>query len=1259
MTQPIIVGVLLVYTGLLFAIAYWAESRDAATRLSNRSPLVYGLSFAVYCTSWTFYGAVGTAETRGWEFLPIYLGPALAFSLGLPVMRRLVAAGKKFNSTSIADFLSANYQKSRAVAATVTIIAVIGAAPYIALQLKSVATTFAFFAPEARDADGAAGVFAVAIVLAAFAISFGARHMDATRHNRGMIAAIAFDSIVKLVAFVAVGAFALALLNGAPDAAPAISVLGERPDADRFLTLTLLSAAAVFCLPRQFHVTVVESESKKALAPASVIFILYLAVVSVFVAPIANAGAGAAALAGVSGDLHVIALPMAFGAEWLSVFVFVGGFAAATGMVIVASLALSTMIANELVAPFLLAGGASGAERGIGRRLLLVRRIGVGAVMLLAAVLATAAPEGGQLASLGILSFAAVAQFFPPLIAALYWPSASRNGAVAGMAAGFLIWFAFLFAPTFIGVAAPVEGVISALGPFGFDDLTIGAALSFAVNVAALAGVSAAEARAGRKDKAGAMRNADRTVTAGDLYGLVEQCLGAQAASLALEAFERGRGRNFNPDRLADPALIDFADRQMSKAIGASSSSILLRSALAGGSLAIDDVATLLGETTGMVSFSQELLQTALENTSHGVSVIDAELNLVAWNSAYTELFDYPDDLVQTGRSVEDLIRFNAKRGLCGPGNVDEHVRRRIEKLKKGWRHSYERTRPDGRVIRIEGVPSPSGAYVTTFTDVTEYKSIEKALRDSQRSIRFYTDNIPSMVAFADAEERLRFANSAYRQAYGVEAAAVGKVFMKDYLSPEDYAARKPHIEEALAGRRATFDIETTGADGPQYMQVAYVPQFRSDGGVRGFFGLYQDVTARRAAEIALAETNETLEERVEDRTRELSDANAALDAARRQAEEATASKTRFLAAASHDVLQPLNAARLFASALKDPRDAADARDLAGKIDAAIASADGLLRALLNISKLDAGGVTPDIGPVRLADVFEQLKTAFEVAAEEKGLRLDVAPTSLYVKSDRGLLTSALQNLVANAVRYTDEGRVLIGARRVNGDVRIDVRDTGRGVPERRRKEIFQEFKRLERDADAGGAGLGLATVDRIARLLGHEIDLESAEGEGSTFSLRAPRAEPPVADAAVEEGTQTPRTLQPSRSGLEGLTAICIDNDVAVREAMTAALSRWGIDVHAFASDIAALEALGAGAAAPDLLLLDYQLDNGRTGFDALDALEAHWRTRPVTIMITASSSGDAETVAAARGVPIVEKPIEPAELRALIAQLRRAAAE
>ncbi|MEO1015773.1 MAG: PAS-domain containing protein [Pseudomonadota bacterium] len=1256
MTQPIIVGVLLVYTGLLFAIAYWAESRGDATRLSNRSPLVYGLSFAVYCTSWTFYGAVGTAETRGWEFLPIYLGPALAFSVGLPAMRRLVVAGKRFNSTSIADFLSAHYQKSRAVAATVTVIAVIGAAPYIALQLKSVATTFAFFAPEPRNADGAAGVFAVAIVLAAFAISFGARHVDATRHNRGMIAAIAFD-YVKLLAFVAVGAFALALLNGGSDAAPEISVLGTAPDTDRFLTLTLLSAAAVFCLPRQFHVTVVEGASKEALVPASMVFIFYLLVVSAFVAPIADAGLSAAALDDVPGDLHVLALPMAAGAEWLSVFAFVGGFAAATGMVIVATLALSTMIANELVAPFLLGGGTRGEDRAIGRRFLLVRRIAIGVVLLLAALLATAAPEGAQLASLGILSFAAVAQFFPPLIAALYWPNASRNGAIIGMVAGFLIWFAFLFAPTFIGVAQPVEGIISGFDAYHLDELTIGAALSLIVNAGALIGVSAFEARAGRNTRTGAATGGDRTVSAGDLYGLVEQCLGAQAACLALEAFEHGRGRNFNPDRVADAALIDFADRQMSKAIGASSSSILLRSALAGGSLAIDDVATLLGETTGKVSFSQELLQTALENTSHGVSVIDAELNLVAWNSAYTELFGYPDQLVQTGRSVEDLIRFNADRGLCGPGNVEEHVRRRTENLKKGRRHSHERTRPDGRVIRIEGVPSPSGAYVTTFTDVTEYRNIEKALRDSQRSIRFYTDNIPSMVAFADAEERLCFANSAYRRAYSVDEAAIGKTFMRDYLSTEDYVARKPHIEAALAGRRATFDIETAGEDGPQYMQVAYVPQFRADGGVRGFFGLYQDVTARRAAEIALAETNETLEERVGERTRELSDANAALDAARRQAEEATASKTRFLAAASHDVLQPLNAARLFASALKDPRDAADGRELAGKIDAAIASADGLLRSLLNISKLDAGGVTPDIGPVRLADIFEALKTAFEVAAEEKGLRLHVAPTSLYVESDRGLLTSALQNLVANAVRYTDEGRVLIGARRVNGDVRIDVRDTGRGVPERKRKEIFQEFSRLERDADTGGAGLGLATVDRIARLLGHEIGLQSTEGAGSIFSLRAPRAEPPASD--IQQDTQPQRALRPARSGLEGLTAICIDNDAAVREAMTAALSRWGVSVQAFASDVDAVEAQSPGAPPPDFLLLDYQLDHGRTGFDALDALEARWDARPVTIMITASSSGDAEAEAATRGVPIVAKPIEPAELRALIAQLRRAAAE
>ncbi|MEO1243732.1 MAG: PAS-domain containing protein [Pseudomonadota bacterium] len=1268
MSQPIIFGSVILYSGLLFAIAYWADQRKNIGLLKNNYAVLYGLSIAIYCTSWTFYGAVGTAQTSGWEYLPIYLGPALIFSVGRPLIARMVETGKRIHSTSIADFISAHYERSRPLAALVTIIAVIGALPYIGLQLKSVATTFDYLSTSAAGISAANTtnrIFLVAIILAVFSIMFGTRHIDITRHNGGMIAAIAFDSIVKLVALLAVGLFAMTLASGntASAGTDLHPVFSAPLAADRFIILTLLSMAAVLCLPRQFHVTIVECQNENAVRPASLLFLGYLAIISLLVIPIANGGAAAAALDGVPPDLTVLALPLANGAEPLALLVFVGGFAAATGMVIVASVALSTMITNDLIAPFMLQKNALGsANSDFGPKLLAIRRISIAAILLSAAIFAAYAPQGEQLASFGILSFAAAAQFTPALIGALYWRRAQLAGAITGMSAGFALWLLLLFAPSYFGADVfGISDLLSWLDFTGWDSLTHGVTVSLFVNATLFCTVSVATTHTSRSIDARLQssdirktQDADASyIRAGDLYMLIRRCLGERQAVEMIQDFEDTRGMRADVARIADPALISFADQQISKAIGASSASILLRSVLAGGSLQLDDVATLLGETTGKVKFNQDLLQTTLENISNGVSVVDRDLKLVAWNAAYERLYQYPPGLIQEGRPIADLIRHNAEKGECGPGAVEKHIEKRLSHLRSGRRHSYERTRPDGSVIKIEGVRSPSGAYVTTFTDVSEYKRIQKALIDSERSIRFYTDNIPSMVAFSDSEERLRFANNAYRSKFDVNETNIDQLHLKDLMTPAEYLERKPYIEKALRGEKATFDIDLNIDDTVRHMQVEYVPQFRNDGTVRGFFGLYQDVTARQKAEQALAETNETLEQRVLERTRELSDLNAALDGARYQAEQATASKTRFLAAASHDVLQPLNAARLFTSTLKDSIGANnEAAALTEKIDASISSADRLLRALLDISKLDAGGIRPEFSSFALADLFEELTNDFAVSAAKKGLAFQCVKTNLWIRSDRGLLRSALQNLVANAVRYTDSGKVLIGARRMGGEVRIEVRDTGRGIPRSRHKEIFQEFKRLNRDFDVGGAGLGLATVDRISQLLMLDVKVDSIDGRGSTFTLTAPRTTP------------QPQSLKPSQTpqahmSLNGLTALCIDNDPGVLEAMETALKKWGATVHAFTSDDAAVAQLGDHFSPPDVFLLDYQLDRGRTGFDALKRLEKLWGARPITIMITASSSGEAEKRAAALNIPVLAKPIEPAELRALIEQMRRRAAE
>ncbi|MEO0400128.1 MAG: PAS-domain containing protein [Pseudomonadota bacterium] len=1279
MPSALIISAVLLYTGLLFLIAFRGEARKSGEIVGGSlggdtiAGVVYGLTIAVYCTSWTFYGAVGTAVARGWEFLPIYLGPALVFAFGRGFLQRLIEKGRAINTTSIADFLSAHYEKSRGLAVCVTIIAVVGALPYIALQLNSVATTYDYLlgGPASDGIVGVGRLVAVALVLGVFAIVFGAREVDATRRNHGLSAAIAFDSLVKLIAFVSVALFAVFLTVGEGGGAPRVfspedaAAFAEATSIDRFLTLTLLSMAAIICLPRQFHVTVVESPGPGALKTASAVFLAYLLVFSVFVLPVASKGAElfGGVDTGPSADLFMLALPAVHGAPLLAVLAFVGGFAAATGMVIVASVALSTMVTNDLVAPFLLSSGGRDQKSDaplIAERLLFVRRVTILAIVLFAALAAHFAPRGAQLASLGILSFAAAAQFAPALIGALYWRGARLPGAYAGILLGAFLWAELLFAPTYFsgaaGFAGAAERLFSLIGMGGVDALTRGVVISLGANALAFILVSRmASPRDLETPQPSNSQQRGLATNAGVFYRLVERCLGTQQAKQALTGFESSRGRTVDPDRPVDGALIDFADRQIAKAIGASSASILIRGALAGGRLEIDDVAALIDETTEKVSFSQELLQTTLENIAAAVSVVDADLRLVAWNHAYVAMYNYPQGFIYEGRPIDEIIRFNAARGECGPGDIDEQVSRRVAFLRAGDSHNHERTRPNGMVVKIEGVRSPSGAYVTTYTDVSEYKRIEKALSDRERSIRFYMDNVPAMIAFTDVDERIEFANDAYRRTLAPARENVVGETLQSVLGDEAYDERRPHILEALAGRRAMFDIDLPADDGSgaiQHMQVTYVPQFRRNGDVLGFFGLYQDVTARRRAEAALARTNETLEERVQERTEELSRLNVAFDGARREAEAATASKTRFLAAASHDVLQPLNAARLFASAIQEDADAgAGAVELAQKIDASIMSADQLLRALLNISKLDAGGVTPEISTFALQNVFDDLANDFAVTAESKGLRFHAARTALTVRTDRGLLLSALQNIVSNAVRYAQEGGVVIGARRSGDNVVIEVYDTGPGIPEEKRDEIFVEFNQLRGVDSGGGVGLGLATVKRISTLLNLNVDFRSTLGRGSVFSLTAPRVHGAAPIAPKRRGAASTK--------FAGARVLCIDNDPAVLEGMTAILTRWGAEPITARSAEEALEQTGNVDSVPDLVLIDFQLDNGRTGVEALAALEARWGRRPPAIMITASSSGEGFAAAAAIDVPALAKPVEPAELRALMSSMLSVAAE
>ncbi|RIV83951.1 PAS domain-containing hybrid sensor histidine kinase/response regulator [Aurantiacibacter zhengii] len=1092
------------YLGLLFWLATRRDRQQAeGSDRNRRGGWVYGLSLAVYCTSWTFFGGVGTAATQGLEFLPIFLGPILLFVLGKPLIRRVLLHAKAQHSTSIADFLSARYGKSGTVAALVSVIATLGSLPYMALQLQSVGASL--LALDNRMGEALAQdelVLLVAAVMALFAILFGSRRGDRSGENAGLVFTIAVEAVVKLVALLAIALLALVLTVTDPASVselPATFSLGQVDS--RFWVLTLISACAVLCLPRQFHMTFVEARDADAGRRGYWIFPAYLALTAMLIVPIALAGT-ALLPDGTNPDMIVLQLPLATDHVWLAILAFIGGLSASTGMIIVASVALSTMITNDLVAPlvFRQVFRGRGDRTQLARQLLAIRRIVIASLLVLAYLFYLGFGGLASLADLGTLAFAAAAQFAPGLLFGIYTRRANRHGMVAGLVAGFAIWVALLIGPAALGTQ-PVVSVHS-------DPLVSGIALSLAAN-AALFWIATLLTRPNLVDEAQAaafrgapghaehaLHEVDKRVA--DVRLLLAQFVGRNNADAAIAAAPRA----YRDSDHADKPLLAMAERMVAGVIGSSSARLLMLSWAQDDPVSFAEVVAMFDETSRRLSFNADLLRVAIENIDQGVALVDRDMNLVAWNSRYQDMFGLPDDLVMPGTPIAQLIRFNLAESGVAPEEIERQVARRIGYMKEGTRHRAERTQADGRVMRILGNPAPGGGYVTSYTDITADRLAEQAL-----------------------------------------------------------------------------------------------------------------------------------EEKVAQRTAQLREANAAL-------EQATRSKTRFLAAASHDLIQPLNAARLFASALGEEVAGQDGLErLVRNLDGSIAAADRLIRALLDISKLDGGGIEPQMEQLALAEIVADLKREFAIQAAAKGIDLRCLPTSAIVESDRALLLSILRNLVSNAIRYTPAGKVLVGVKRCGDEIRLCVIDTGPGIDPDDRERIFGEFQRASRDGE--GLGLGLAIAKRAARLLGVPIELQSRVGSGSAFALRL---------RVAKWSADTAPVRQPARSlSLGHASVLVIDNDPAALAATSALLGKWQLRVTGAAS---ADEALAHCPEPPDVVIVDYQLDDGVTGDAAYRSVTRQWGAKPPAIMLTAQSGEETRLAAASIAAHRLLKPSPPAALRALLAE-------
>ncbi len=668
------------YVGVLFAIARFGDARADAGR-SIISANVYGLSLAVYCTSWTFFGSVGRATSGGLSFLTIYLGPTLML-LCVGVIIKMIRIAKAQRITSIADFIASRYGKSQLLAGLVTVIAVIGIVPYIALQLKAVAASLAVLFDQPGHTIHLWGVdstFLVAGVLALFTILFGTRHLDATERHEGMVAAVAFESVVKLLAFVAVGVFVTYGMYGGfvdvfqralahPELAGLLQLDSSRAGA--WASMILLSGLAIVFLPRQFQVMVVENVDESHLKRAVWLFPLYLLLINIFVLPVALGGLLHFGAQGGNPDTFVLTLPLSQGAESLALLVFIGGLSAATGMVIVETIALSTMICNDLVMPALLRSRwlQRQQQSDLSGLLIGIRRVAIALILLLGYIYFKAAGEAYALVGIGLISFAAVAQFAPALFGGMYWKQGTRAGALAGLLCGFSVWLYTLLLPSF-AKSGWIDSSFVEHGLFGIDWLRAQALFglsgldeishclwwSMLANIGAYIAVSLHSRpdalEAGQAERfVDVFRHAQRVpdsrlwrgnASLSELATLLERFLGPQRARQQLAGYARTRRVSDWRSLPADAEFVHFAETELAGAIGSASARAMVSSVTREEDLGLEEVLDILDEATQVRAHSREL-----EAKQQALEAATAELREA--NERLRELDRMKDDFIST-----------------------------------------------------------------------------------------------------------------------------------------------------------------------------------------------------------------------------------------------------------------------------------------------------------------------------------------------------------------------------------------------------------------------------------------------------------------------------------------------------------------------------------------------------------------------------------------------------------------------------------
>ncbi|NRA21121.1 MAG: PAS-domain containing protein [Oceanospirillaceae bacterium] len=1148
----LLVTVSIGYISLLFLLAHLGGKYRHKLAPYQHS-IIYALSIGVYCTSWGFLGTAAQAANGSFSYISLYLAPILLFVFGWPFIQRIIKISLQLNITSIADLLSARFGKSQKLAIVITLVALIGTMPYIALQLKAIVYSYIILQENPDLPVWQLGLI-VSVIMAGFTILFGVRSIDISERHPGVMIAIAFESLIKLIAFMMVGIFVCFFIFDSPleifrQSVEQINLSSQLEPASlvNMLGMLVIACAAFLCLPRQFQVMFVEIKEPRYASLSRWLIPLYVLIFAFFAAPIGLAGF---LLYGDSlpGDAYALFLPSYNGQLWLSLFAFIGAVSAASSMVIVSTIALSTMLSNEIVFPLMFKYSRRQHHdfSHFQARLLLIRKALVVVVIGLSLSLLLLSPAD-TLASLGEVAFGAIAQIGPVLAAAFFWRRATLAGALAGICTGFGIWVGFSFLPQ-LGVYPHL------LAGSEYPATTVITLIGLLANVVMMWLVSVSTRQSLREQMQSKFFYPQRSkalwslpkqpkVDIHELEFLVARFIGSDKASDSFKQFSRSHNKLKAKD--FDEALIFHAETTLAAILGSASAKLVTSLALGGQEMAFDQVAQLVEDSSNQqLEFSRSVLQSAIENASEGISVIDSELKLVAWNQRYLDIFDFPAEFIYIGSPISQLIRYNLSQRSKYADKLNAEVQRRLAFIREGSRHSSEHKLDNGTTIHIEGNPIPGGGFVMIFSDISRYRQTERSLKEEN-------DDLESRVV-----------------------------------------ARTQELEQA----------------------------------------------------------NKNLEQ-----------ANQQLALAREKAEQAHLNKSQYLKACSHDLLQPLSAARLFAAAVSlSPKVSDQERQQIQQIDNSLTIANDLLMDLNEIARIESGNISPVLKAISVEQLFSLLSSEFSVLTEQYNIEFSCKASRLYINTDMTLVTRIIQNFLSNAFRYASCGRVLLGCRRRGDYLSLQVFDTGPGIPRDKQQQVFEQFTQLPNSKSRGpkGLGLGLNIAQSLAALLGHEIHLESEPGQGCMFSVCVPIAAKPKVIPAPPAVTN---------STLQGVKVLCIDNEPAILAGMQDLLIAWKCEVFTAQSAEQAIAIFGEQDYQFDFLLVDYLLQDRplnslewlgknrylQDGIALIEHLQALSRYPLPAILITASTDEEIQLRAKQADIGYLPKMIKPIALRALMSSL------